>query len=306
MRVGIIGSGATGGYLAARLAQADVPVVLVARGESYTRIQAEGVTITEPDGTVVTSRPEAVIEPGVAAAEPVDLVLFCVKSYDTEKAGHALSALAGNHARVLCLQNGVKNEEILAELLGPTRLLSGVLYIGSQRVAPGVIECASAPRLLVGEYSSKVTSRASEVVDLLRSANLEATQNSDVRGQKWQKFLFNCALNPLTAILQRQLGEILARPTGSELYGSLVEEAIAVGKAHGAPIADDASEKVWEQGHRMAHIFSSMAEDVRAGRPLEVDTFTGYVHDLGQRLGVATPTSDVILQLLKTMDAAAL
>lgn len=304
MRVAVVGSGATGGYLAAYLAHAGVPVALVARGESLTRIERDGIEVTDADGSRIVARPDQVIEPGSSVDPPVDLVLFCVKSYDTENAGRALSAVAGAHAPVLCLQNGVKNEEILADLIGPERLLSGVLYIGAQRTAPGVIECSAPARIHLGEYAASSNGTAEKVVDTLRSAHLDATNEQHIRAQKWQKFLFNCALNPLTTLSRRRLGEILARPSGRHLYGSLVDEAIAVGRAHGAPIAPDASEKVWEQGRRM-DISSSMAEDAAAGRPMEIDTFTGYVHELGRRYGVDTPVSDVVLELLKTLDSPA-
>lgn len=299
-----MGSGATGGYLAATLAYTGIGVTLVARGESFARIERDGITVTNPDGTRIVARPDQVIEPGHAADPPADLVLFCVKSYDTEKAAQALTAVAGAHAHVLCLQNGVKNEEILADLLGPERLMSGVLYIGTRRIGPGVIACKSEPRLQLGKYSGPADGAVEAVVDLLRSAGLDVVGDDHIQVQKWQKFLFNCALNPLTALIQRPLGDILARPSGRHLYGSLLEEAVAVGRAHGAPIAPDASDKAWEQGHRM-NILSSMAEDVAAGRPLEIDTFTGYVNELGKHHGIPTPVSEVVLELLRTLDPAA-
>ncbi|MEU7835730.1 MULTISPECIES: ketopantoate reductase family protein [unclassified Nonomuraea] len=304
MRVGVIGSGATGGYLAAKLAHAGISVTLVARGESYARIEHEGIVVNDPDGTRIVARPEQLIKPGGVATPAVDLVLFCVKSYDTNEAAAALTAVAGDHARVLCLQNGVRNEEVLADLIGPARLLSGVLYIGARRTAPGVIDCTSPPRIHLGDYVGQPSPDLDSILDVFRSANLDIAADDRIRAQKWQKFLFNCALNPLTALIQRPLGDILARPSGRHLYGSLLEEAIAVGRAHGAPIPSDAGDKVWEQGNRM-NILSSMAEDVAAGRPLEIDAFTGYVHELGDRHGVETPVSGVVLDMLKTLDPAA-
>jgi 2-dehydropantoate 2-reductase len=304
MRVGVIGAGAIGGYLAARLAAAGAPVTVLARGESLTRIRAAGIEVTDPDGTRIVGRPDAVVEHAAEAAEPAQLVLFCVKSYDTGAALPELAALLAPDGQVLCLQNGVDNEEQLAEVLEPGRLLSGVLYVGARRTGPGVIECSAPARLHFGRYGRPVpAAELQPVAERLSSAGLDVTAEEDIAPVKWQKFVFNCGLNPLTALLQRPLGAVLAQPSGQRLYTQLVGEAIAVGRAHGAPLGPGAGDRAEATGRRM-NILSSMAEDLAAGRRLEIGAFTGHVCALGRRHAVPTPVSEVVLDLLRTVNAS--
>lgn len=300
MRVGVIGAGATGGFLAARLAAAGAPVTVLARGESLTRIRDAGIEVHNPDGTRIVGRPDTVVEHAADAPEPAQLVLFCVKSYDTAAAAPELAALLAPGGQVLCLQNGVDNEEQLAEVIDPRQLLSGVLYIGARRTGPGVIACSAPARLHFGAYLAGAVTAAElqPVTDRLRSAGLDVTAEDDIAPTKWQKFVFNCGLNPLTALLQRRLGEILAQPSGQRLYSQLVGEAIAAARAHGAPIGPDAGDRAEAAGRRM-NILSSMAEDLAAGRRLEIGAFTGHVCALGRRHSVPTPVSEVVLDLLR-------
>ncbi len=282
-------------------------MTVVARGESYTRIRRSGIEVTEADGTRTVAEPTSVVQHPDQVPEPVDLVLFCVKAYDTAEAAAGLPPMLASEGRVLCLQNGVRNEETLAASLGPERVLSGVLYVGARRTAPGAVVCSTPARIHFGAYSGASVADADQqqLTAAFTSAGVEATWAEDIGQEKWQKFLFNCALNPLTALLRQSLGRVLAQPSGRHLYGALLDEAIAVAKAHGAPIMADAAEQVWATGRRM-DIVSSMAEDLMAGRPMEVDAFTGYVHELGVRYDVATPVSDVILDLLRAADPAGL
>jgi 2-dehydropantoate 2-reductase len=304
MRVGVIGAGATGGFLAARLAAAGAPVTVLARGASLTRVRDAGIELTNPDGTRIVGRPDTVVEHAADAPEPAQLVLFCVKSYDTAAAAPELAALLAPDGQVLCLQNGVDNEEQLAEVIDPRRLLSGVLYIGARRTGPGAIACSAPARLHFGRYGRPApAAELQPVAERLSAAGLDVTAEEDIAPTKWQKFVFNCGLNPLTALLQQPLGAVLAQPSGQRLYTQLVGEAIAAGRAHGAPLGPDAGDRAEATGRRM-NILSSMAEDLAAGRRLEIGAFTGYVCALGRRHAVPTPVSEVVLDLLRTVNAS--
>jgi 2-dehydropantoate 2-reductase len=300
--VTLVGAGATGGYLAARLAKAGVPVTLVARGASLAQIQSHGIVLEHPDGERETIRPAR-----VSSAEDVeqksDLVLFCVKSYDTAVAAEFVAPLVADDGHVLCLQNGVKNEQILAAALGQSKLLSGVLYIGAERLSPGVIRCSAPPRLIVGPYSGAELGASTEVQELFSGAGLKCTVEPDVSSSKWQKFLFNCGLNPLTAITKKRLGELLSRPATADLFNMLVDEAAAVALSAGAPLHADHRERVNQTAMRM-DISSSMAEDLAAGRKTELDAFTGYVIELGLANGVPTPVTRAAHGMLVALDSA--
>jgi 2-dehydropantoate 2-reductase len=299
-RVTVIGAGATGAYLAARLAAADIPVTVIARGESLERIGAEGIELEHPDGRRETVRPAAVAAPGDEIARAA-LAVFCVKTYDTDAASALVDPLLRPDGRVLCLQNGVKSEQILAEAVGAPRVLSGVLYIGAQRLAPGVIKCSAPPRVVVGPYDGADLAASADVEALLSKAGIACTVEPNVRGAKWQKFLFNCGLNPLTAITRQRLGRLLAIPEAHAAFDALVDEAATVALAAGAPLPADCRDITAATAARM-DISSSMAEDLAAGRPIELDAFSGYVIALGERHGVATPATRLVHGLLAALN----
>jgi 2-dehydropantoate 2-reductase len=299
--VTVVGAGATGGYLAAQLARAEVPVTLIARGASLAQIRDNGITLEDRDGKREVIRPDRVIA-AEEADRPADLVLFCVKSYDTESAASFVPELVSETGHVLCLQNGVKNEQVLSTLLGRSRTLSGVLYIGADRLGPGVIRCSAEPSLIVGPYGGTDLSASSEVQRLFADAGLKCSAEPDVSSSKWQKFLFNCGLNPLTAITGKRLGGLLAEPATAEVFNMLVDEAAAAAMAAGAPLAPDHRERVSETASRM-DISSSMAEDLAAGRKIELDAFTGYVIELGAAHGVPTPATKTAHGMLVALDS---
>lgn len=301
IRIGVVGAGATGGYLAAKLAKAGAKVTLLARGRSLETIRERGITLHTAEGTEI-GKPAAVVATG-ERSQPVDVVLCCVKSYDTDEAARQMQGLVGRGGRVLCLQNGVVNETTLSNYFPRENIMSGVMYIGAERTAPGVIKCHTPARILFGPTHEGNAALAQRLKSAFDTAGIECTIEDNIVRSKWQKFLFNCGLNPLTAVTAMRLGSLIDSPEGARLFGALVDETIAVARALGAPIADDAREKVWEVARRM-NISSSMAEDLAAGRPIELDAFTGFVVEHGWRLNVATPVSRVFYDLLSLRNPA--
>jgi 2-dehydropantoate 2-reductase len=299
LRIGVVGAGATGGYLAAALSGAGYPVTLLARGRSAEVIERDGITVRGPDGTA-TSRVASVVRAG-DPVDPVDVALLCVKSYDTGGVIGALAPMIGDRGRVLCLQNGVANEDLLAAAFGADRVLSGVLYIGAQRLGPGVIERSTDARIRFGPYRGRDTEPLWRPLrDALVAAGADCVIDEDILSSKWQKFLFNCALNPLTAITRQRLGAIRRSPSGAELFDALLDEAIDAARASGAPLASDAREQVQSTADRM-DISSSMAEDLAAGRRMEREAFTGHVLRLAAEHGTEAPTTRVVDAILQTV-----
>ncbi|MGH9437639.1 MAG: ketopantoate reductase family protein [Terriglobia bacterium] len=301
--IGVVGAGATGGYLAAVLANANYPVTIVARGQSRERIAQQGLIIERPGDSLILAKPAKVVEPG-ETTEPVDVVLFCVKSYDTDAALSGIDGLMGKNGRVLCLQNGVVNEDTLTKRFGSQRVISGVMYIGSERTAPGCIRVNTPARVFFGSPEPSNQRLIEQLKAAFDAAGVECSVNERILTDKWQKFFFNCGLNPLTAIVGMKLGAILGREEGKILFEALIDEAIAVANKAGAPLAADARDRVLDTARRM-DISSSMAEDLASGRPIERDAFTGHVRRLGETLGVSTPVTAVFDQLLALKSAKA-
>lgn len=297
----VVGAGAAGALIAGLLAEAGHSVTLVARGESLEAIRRDGVRLVGPDGRTRTARPAAVSVDDPAPR--ADLTIFLVKSYDTRNAMTILPAIAGEDGYVLCLQNGVENEDILAERVGRARVLPGVLYVGAERLAPGVVTYTTEPTIVFGRGDAGPGAPITETEAAFTAAGIVVQVEPDILAAKWRKFVFNCGLNPLTAATGRRLGAILASEDGKELFAALVDEAIAAGSAAGAPVGAATREAVFETARRM-NISSSMAEDLAAGRPLELEAFCGYVRRLGIDKGARTPVTDVFYRLLKIADAA--
>lgn len=297
--IAIVGAGATGAYLAAQFTSAGINVHLVARGRSADAIETEGIRVTHADGSTTVNRPAKVVR-NVEDADEVDLVLFCVKGYDSSDASVFLTPLIGEKGKILCLQNGVHNEQLLAEIFGRDRVLSGVLYIGSERTAPGQITCLAAPRAVVGPYGNDDGS-VELAAEIFRTADIPVVVEQNISQAKWEKFIFNCGLNPLTAITGAKLHTILSDPAGARAFEGLLDEAISVGIASGAPLDGESKSRVQATAARM-DISSSMAEDLAAGRRIELDSFTGYVTTLGERLSVPTPYTEFAHGSLSILD----
>jgi 2-dehydropantoate 2-reductase len=216
----------------------------------------------------------------------------------------ALAKALGPKGRVLCLQNGVHNEDILSRHLGRDRVMPGVLYIGSERTGAGSVSCSSPPRVVFGTQTPAALDLKEPVLAMFEKAGIECTFDPEILASKWQKFVFNCGLNPLTTLTGRRLGFLLARAQGERLFLGLIDEAIAAGRASGAPLHPNVRERVIEVAHRM-DISSSMAEDLAAGRAIENDSFSGHVVRLGRTHGVPTPVTQVFYDILAMADPAA-
>ncbi|MCC7427704.1 MAG: 2-dehydropantoate 2-reductase [Alphaproteobacteria bacterium] len=304
LNVTILGAGATGGLLAALLADSGTRLTLVARGASRAAIAREGISVTRADGSLLAARPAAVIGPDEAPPAPADLLFFCVKAYDTRGAIAALPRLLAPAGRVLCLQNGVENETLLAEALGAERVMAGVMYVGAERTAPGAIRVSTPVRTVFGATHPANEALVEPVRAMLAAAGIAVTVEPEVLAAKWQKFLFNIMLNPLTALTMRRMGAIFADAGGQAVALALLDEAIAAGRAAGAPLRAEARAEAIATARRM-DISSSLAEDLQAGRPIELDLFTGFVRRLGAAHGVATPMTDTIHALLALRAGAA-
>ena len=297
-RITVIGAGATGGYVAARLARAGLPVTVVARGRTKELMSRDGIHVTEPDGSRFTDKPDSVVELSELRPGSDAVALFCVKGYATLDVLREAADVMKHYRAVVCLQNGVANEERLSTVVPRERILAGVLYLGAARTQPNEIVCTADARLHIGPYDGAKPDLVTDVAEILGSSGLETHAEDDALSAKWQKFLFNCALNPLTAVTKMKLGPILATREGASLFAALLDEAIATAEKVGAPLPTSARQKVLETAERM-NISSSMAEDLEAGRQIEIDEFTGHVLSMAD--ASSAPVTAVFDSLLRVL-----
>lgn len=298
MRIAIMGSGGVGGYFGGRLALAGEEATFIARGAHLEAIRKNGLQVKSVAGDFHV-RPMATHDP--AEVGPVDLVLFAVKAYDTEAAGQQIRPMVGPETRVLCVQNGVENEERLERILGKGRVLGGVVHILSTISAPGVITQTAGPRTLkFGEMDGRVTPRVERLLGVFTRAGIQAELSTRIQVDLWEKFLFICAQGGVTALARLGIGEILACPETAAFYRGVMEEIAAVGRAKGFPLPDDAVDRAMAFARGLQpHMRSSLAHDLSQGNRLEVETLSGAVVRAGREVGVPTPYNFGVYACLK-------
>ena len=198
MRTLVMGCGAVGAYFGGRLAHAGLPTVFVARGDNLRALRAHGLRIEAAGGTVEVERVHAVADP--ADAGPCDVVLVCVKSYDTAAAAAALRPVVHAETLVLSLQNGIENEALLADALHLPPLLGGLTHIGAELVAPGVVRHDSGGRIIFGEMDGRRSRRTDQLRAILTDGGVDHHVSGHITLMLWDKLAWNAAFNAATAL----------------------------------------------------------------------------------------------------------
>jgi len=293
-----MGAGAVGSYLGSCLAVAGADVHLIARGTHLTALRERGLTLMTPEGGRSTVEVQATGDP--AEVGPVDVVLFLVKSYDTEEAASRLPPLIGEETAVLSLQNGIDNEDRIAAVVGKDHVLGGAAYILSAIEAPGVVRSGLA-RIVVGELAAGPPSeRVTRFVELARAGGIDAHAAADVRTVKWEKYVLLVAFSAVTAATQLTVGDIRASEAASALLRSIMAEAWAVGRALGVPLADD----LVDRQHALVLAQrddegTSLRHDLLTGHRMELEALQGTLRRLGRETGIPTPSTDVAYAILQ-------
>src|SRR5439155_24171199 len=232
MRIVVMGAGGTGGYFGAKLARAGEEVTFVARGAHLAAIREHGLRVrsaVEGEWVVRSAAVERV--DGLPAAE---LVLFCVKSFDTESAAEAIRPVVGPHTGVLSIQNGVDNEDKLARILGAGHAMGGVAQVFATIEAPGVIRHALLGRIIFGEMDGQPSERARAFHAACERAAIPVELSSDMLRALWEKYVFLAAHAGMTALSRLPAGALRQVPETREMYRRLLEEMAALGRAAGA------------------------------------------------------------------------
>lgn len=302
MRIAVMGSGGIGGYYGGRLARAGEAVTFIARGEHLRAIQARGLAVKSVKGDFAVQAP-ATDDP--ATVGPVDLVFFCVKSYDTESAGAAVRPLLGPETAVLTLQNGVDNEERLGRVLGADRVLGGAAFIMSVIDAPGVIAHTAGGRIVFGKLDGPETPRARRLLERFTAAGIEAELSPNIQRVLWEKYIFIVALAGMTALSRLPVGEIRTCPEARRMYRAILEELAALAKGSGVELGADAVERLMAQTDRLpVGMHSSLHYDLTHGKRLELEALHGHAVRLGERLGIPTPMTFAVYAALRPHAAA--
>src|SRR5213595_2910332 len=289
MHIVVMGAGGVGGYFGAKLARAGETITLVARREHLTAIQREGLRIrSDIEGEYVV-RPAAVED--VRGLPVADVVLFCVKSFDTETAAERIRPVVGSATAVLSLQNGVDNEDTLDAILGPGHAMGGVAQVFAAIDRPGVIAHHFAGRIIFGELDGRLTPRAESLARAFARAAIDAQLSTDIRRALWEKYALICAVAGMTALTRSPIGVIRETPECWRMFGAIVEETVALAAASKAGLPVDTADQIMKMAASIAPgNFSSLYQDLRQGKRLELEALQGHAVRLGERLGVPVPT----------------
>lgn len=303
MRIAIIGAGAVGGTVGARLAHAGHDVTFVARGASLAALRANGLQLDSVDGDL--HLPTVHATDNAATIGEVDVVLVTVKSTQIEALALSLRPLMGADTAVIPLQNGVEAGAQLARVLGDDHVMDGLARVIAELLAPGHVKHAAVTPVLEfgprAAMSATAPARAqlSAFAEALTGAGMVAVLPEHMDRALWEKFLFIEPLGTVGAATRVSLGAMRTVPETRALLDTCLAEVRAVALAAGVQLGEAAITRTWKRYDTLpADTFASMQRDLMAGRPSEFELQTGSVVRLGRALGVPTPTHDVLYATL--------
>lgn len=301
----IVGAGALGSLLAARLALAGQPVRLVGRPAQVQVLQASGLQLHDATGT---RRVDVAAGTDIAVVAQAALVLLCVKSADTAATAAQLAPHLPPQVPLLSLQNGVANGPQLAALL-QRPVLVGAAYVAAAQPALGRVQHAGGLRVVLGALpapggAALPPAALQHAQAALQAGGFEVERSEAPVAELWRKLVVNCAVNAISALAQAPYGLMAAVPAVRELQAAVVHEAVAVARAEGLPL--DATEMLTAVAgvmQRMPAQRSSTAQDLARGRITEIEQLNGEVQRIGARHGIATPANQALLALVKLREA---
>jgi len=293
-KIAVMGAGAVGCYYGGMLARAGHNVTLIGRQNHVDAVQRDGLLLDTQSFKEYVGL-QASTEPGAVAG--ATLVLFCVKSTDTESAAAAIRPHLLPGALVLSLQNGVDNAVRLQAALPAQEVAASVVYVATEMPGPGHVKHNGRGELVIAASPS-----SAEAAALLIAAGVPTDISINVEGALWAKLILNCAYNALSAITQQPYGKLVQGEGVQDVIRDLVNECLAVAQADGITVPGDVWQAVERIAQTMPQQLSSTAQDLARGKRSEIDHLNGYVLRRGEVLGIATPVNRVMHTLVKLLE----
>jgi 2-dehydropantoate 2-reductase len=302
-RVAVVGAGAVGGYFGGMLARAGAHVTLIGRPVHVEVWNRDGLYLDAPrfQGNIPVAA-----STDVAAAADADLVLFSVKTLDTEEAARQLAPHVRADALVVSLQNGVDNvARIRTASLDP---IGAAVYVAASMPAPGRVKHGARGDLLIGDLPGRTESpreaALARVSAWFEAAGVLCRVSPDIEADLWVKLITNVALNAISAVAHTTYANIVAIPEARETVRQLVNECVAVARAGGVALPEiDFVEMLWTFSEKVGQVYSSTSQDLERGKRTEIDALNGFVVRRGEELGVPTPVNQSLLALVKLREA---
>lgn len=301
-RIAVVGAGGVGGYLGAMLAKTFPHVSLAVRGDRLTSIREHGLILHSDHSGEITARPERAVS--TAELGPQDFIFICVKNYSLEQVCRELSGSVSDHTVIIPVMNGVDPAQRIRSLLDAGTVVEALIYIVAFANHDfSITQQGDFANLRIGmEHPTAAESACiREVADILSLAGIDHKIASDIRLEIWRKYILNCAYNVATACYDNTIGQLRRDPQKAGEYEALVWEAYHVGCAEGVRLKEDHAASIIRKFYNelAEDATSSLQRDVRAGKPAEVDTFSGYIVREAERLGIDAPVSKRMYDMLK-------
>jgi len=319
MNVAVIGAGAIGSLVGARLALAGEKVTFIVRGANLDAIRSRGIKLIAPDGSEQVAS-DVVATNDYAAAGPQDLVVLAMKAHQLEAIVADLPALIAPETVIVPMQNGIpywyfhrhggehEGRAVrsvdplgrLAESIPPARVLGCVVYPASELVAPGVVKHVEGERFPLGELDGSISERALRVCAAFERAGFKAPLLPNIRAEIWLKLWGNLTFNPISGLTHSTLLDICRHREGRELAAGMMREAAEVACKLGIQFRVSLEARI-AGAEKVGHHKTSMLQDIEAGREPEIDALVGSVAELGRLTQTPTPRIDAVYALVKLL-----
>ena len=300
MRIAVMGSGAVGGYFGAKLAAAGQELAFIARGQHLQALCKRGLRIASPNGNLHITNVLFTDDPAKIGA--VDIILFCVKSYDTAAAARQIEPLVTDRTVILSLQNGVDNSEKLARIYRPEQVLPAVVYIGAQLTAPGIITHSNGGQIIFGQIDGRTSESSKLLQQSLSAAGIPCEISGEIAKIQWTKLLWNAPFCAISCLARANVKEIVESESLTALaLGCMTEVQAAAGKRD-IELRRAQFDEIMNFSRTLGDFKPSMLQDLEAGKPLEYQAFNGIVVQTLRQAGAPAPINQVFYQTLKFLN----
>lgn len=303
MHILILGAGALGSLLGARLSRSATKISLLTTDSEHVQtVRRKGLAVEELDGSVTRYSMPA-YDHAHALDEAPDLVMVTVKTHSIEEAVSSVLEHCPAGTLFLTVQNGIGNWERIANLVGKGSVLVGTTAQGATLVEPGRIRHGGNGPTFLGEPQGPPSARVDAIVAYFGQAGLKVEARNGMEQLIWEKLLVNVGINAITALTGTRNGFIATTPVARELCRAAVEEAMVVARAKGFEVSEDMVERVWNIAEATAVNRSSMGQDVDHKKRTEIDAINGAIVSFGEQLHIPTPVNRTLTQLVKILEA---
>jgi 2-dehydropantoate 2-reductase len=303
MKIVIIGPGAIGCLFAVFLSKSKEEIWLLDKNKDRAEaIKQQGIIVEGISGNwqanvKTTADPKEI--------EAADLLIISVKSYDTKGAILQAKSLVSDNTKVLTLQNGIGNIEIIGEVVGTDKVIGGVTNLGATLIGIGCVRHAGRGETVIGRIDGKIPVELRAIREIFNQAGLETRISRDIKGLLWSKLIINVGINALTAITRLNNGRLVEFEGTRKILREAVTEAVRVAKRKKIKlIYDDPLAKVEAVCEATAANVSSMLQDVLKKKRTEIDFINGVILRQAQELGIAAPINSILVDLVKTIEAS--